>query len=80
VTVVAAGQESVEIMVDQDVWVTVTVSTVPLRANAVAAVKIDAIANPEKVRILFVEALEMPNQGKMKSKRGHSLRRRSCWL
>lgn len=46
-TVVGAGHESVEMMVDQDVWVTVTVSTVPLKANAIAVVKVEARANPE---------------------------------
>jgi hypothetical protein len=46
VTVVGAGHDSVETMVDQDVLVMVTVSTVTFKGNAVAAVKIDAIVRP----------------------------------
>lgn len=46
VTVVGAGHDSVEIMVDHDVLVMVTVSTVTFKGNAVPAVKIDAIVRP----------------------------------
>jgi hypothetical protein len=45
-------------MVDQDVLVTVTVSTVPFRGNAMAAVRIEATVKPEWARILSVEVLE----------------------
>jgi hypothetical protein len=47
VTVVGAGHDSVGKMVDHDVLVMVTVSTVPFKGIAVAAVKIEAIVNPE---------------------------------
>ena len=52
-TVRGAGHERT---VDQDVWVTVIVSVVPLNANAVAAVQVEAKVNPKEARILiFVE-------------------------
>lgn len=46
-TVMGAGQDSVEIMVAHDVLVMVTVSTVLSKGNAVTAVKIEATVNPE---------------------------------
>jgi hypothetical protein len=46
VTVVGPGHDSVEMMVDHDVLVMVTVSAVTFKGNAVAAVKIDAIVKP----------------------------------
>jgi hypothetical protein len=47
VTVIGAEHDSVEVMVDQDVSVMVTVLTVPFMGNAVTAVKIEAIVSPE---------------------------------
>jgi hypothetical protein len=46
VTVVGVGHGSVEMIVDQDVLVMVTVSSVTFKGNAVTAVKIDAIVRP----------------------------------
>lgn len=62
VTVVGAGHDSVETMVDQDVSVTVTVSTVPFEGNAAAAVMTEATVKQRIARILFVEAFEVPNR------------------
>jgi hypothetical protein len=47
VTVIGAEHDSVEVMVDQDVSVMVTVLTVPFMGNDVTAVKIEAIVSPE---------------------------------
>jgi hypothetical protein len=45
-------------MVDQAVWVTVTVSIVPLNANADVAVHVEARANPKRARILMIAVKE----------------------
>jgi acetolactate synthase regulatory subunit len=50
VTVVGAGQASVETVVAQAVWVTVTV---PLNANALVDARIVAVAKPKEARIFL---------------------------